>query len=131
MGQLIKLTSKRYLTDDETVQIAMHEECCAFRLRIWRDATGAAIVLASQLPRGASPSWASSRLANLSYQVHLGFSTVRMINFEDEMVYGDHALFAVEFTSIGHGLRRYLTHAVRRASRWSELEFMVGTAIDR
>jgi hypothetical protein len=129
--QIRILSPSRYLTDDEIVEIAMHEECCAFRLRIWRDATSPAIVLASQLPGGPSPSWASSRLANLAYQVHLGFSVERMINFEDETVCGERVLFAVAFTFVGYGLRRYLTHAVRRPSRWSELELMVGAAIDR
>jgi hypothetical protein len=128
--QLENLTRKSYLTDDETVEIAMHGEYNRFRLRIWRGAEGPAIVLASQLTGGPSPSWASSRLANLARQVYLGFSAERMITFEDEMVCGEQLLFVVEFTSIGYGLRRYLTHPDRRPCRWLELEFLVG-AIDR
>jgi len=103
----------------------------AFRLKIWRGKSLPAVVLASQLAGGPSPSWASSRLANLAYRAHLGFSAERMINFGDEMVCGEHVLFAVDFTAIGYGLRRYLTQAVRRPCRWFELEFMVGTGIDR
>jgi len=129
--QLRNLSPSRYLTDDETVEITMYGECCAFRMRIWRAKTGPAIVLASQVTGGASPSWASSRIANLAYQVYLGYSTERTLNFEDETVRGERRLFLVEFTSHGHGLRRYLTRAIRRTCRWSNLEDLVGCAIAR
>jgi hypothetical protein len=129
--QIRNLSPSRYLTDDEIVEITMHGEWCAFRLRIWRAKTGPSIVLASQVTGGASPSWASSRLANLANQVYLGFSTERTLNFEDEIVRGERRLFLVEFTSHGHGLRRYLTHGIRRTYRWSILEDLVGGAVAR
>jgi hypothetical protein len=129
--QVRNLSPNRYLTDDETVEITMHGECYPFRLRIWRATSGPAIVLASQVTGGASPSWASCRLANLAYQVYLGFSTERTLNFEDEIVRGERRLFLVEFTPHGHGLRRQLTQAVRRSCRWSILEELVGGAVAR
>jgi hypothetical protein len=129
--QLRNLSPNRYLTDDEIVELAVCGECCTFRMRVWRGKTGPAIILVSQVTGGASPSWASSRLANLAYQVYLGFSTERTLNFEDEIVRGERRLFLVEFTSQGHGLRRYLTQAVRRSCRWSILEEFVGGAIAR
>jgi hypothetical protein len=129
--QIRNLSPNRYLTDDETVEISMNGECCTFRMRIWRGKSGPAIVVISQMPAGPSPSWASSRLANLAYQVYLGFSTERTLNFEDEFVRGERRLFLVEFTSHGYGLRRYLTRAIRRPSRWAILEELLGCDVAR
>lgn len=124
------LSTSRYLTDDETVEITMHGDRSAFRMRIWRGKTGAAIVLVSQLTGGPSPSWGSCRLANLAQQVYLGFPAERSLYFEDEVVRDERRLFLVEFTPHGHGLRRYLTRAIRRSFRWSNLEEVVGSAIE-
>jgi len=122
---------KRYLTHDEIVEITLREERCQFRLRIWRGKESPAIVLASQMTGGASPSWASSRLANLAYQVYLGFTADRILNFEDEVIHRERRLFVLEFASFGHGLRRHLGQPSRRTFHWSDLEAMVGGAIPR
>jgi hypothetical protein len=129
--QIRNLSPSRYLTDDETVEISMHGECCTFRMRIWRGKYGPAIVVVSQMPAGPSPSWAGSRLANLAYQVYLGFSTEHTLNFEDEFVRGERRLFLVEFTSPGHGLRRCLTRAIRRPFQWALLEELLGSHVAR
>jgi hypothetical protein len=47
------------------------------------------------------------------------------------VVRGERRLFLVEFIPHGHGLRRYLTRAVRRPCRWSNLEDLVGGAVAR
>ena len=127
--QILNLKTSWYLTDDETVEITMRGDRTAFRMRIWRAKVGPAIVLISQLERGPSPSWASCKLANLAYRVYLGFSTACTLNFEDEIVHGNRRLFIVEFTPHGHGLRRYLTRAVRRPLPWFNLEELVGGTI--
>lgn len=123
--------ANRYLTDDETAEVTIQGACYMFRMRIWRGKPGPAIVLASQVIGGASPSWASCRLANLAYRVYLGFPEDCMLNFESEVIRGEHRLFLVEFTPHGHGLRRCLTRAVRRPFRWATLEDLIGGAVAR
>jgi hypothetical protein len=129
--QLRKMNPNRYLTDDETVELKIQGERSMFRMRIWRGESGPAIVLVSQVTGGASPIWASSQLANLAYRVYLGFRPDRMLNFEDEHVRGERRLFLVGLTPHGHGLRQYLTRAVRRPFRWSNLEDLVGETVAR
>jgi hypothetical protein len=121
--------SRRYLTDDEIVELCLRGEPCRFRLRVWRNESGPAIVLASQVNGGPSPSLASSPLANLAYQAYLGFSSRRMINFEDQLTDGEQKLFLLEFVSFGHDFRRCLTQPSRRPFHWIDLEAMVGGAI--
>lgn len=128
--QIQKLSTSRYLTDDETVEITMQGHRSAFRMRVWRGKVGSPIVPISQLAGGPSPSWGSCQLANLAYQVYLGFSTECTLNFDDEIVHGNRKLFIVEFTPHGHGLRRYLTRAVRRPLPWFNIEELVGSSIE-
>jgi hypothetical protein len=128
--QLRHTTSKRYLTHDEIVEIPLREELCQFRLRIWRGKESPAIVLTSQLTGGTSPSWASSQIANLAYQVYLGFTADRVLNFEDEVINRERRLFVLQFASFGHGLRRHLGQPSRWPCHWRDLEAMVGGAID-
>ncbi len=128
--QLRQMTSKRYLTHDEIVEIPLRGQRCDFRLRIWRGQEYPVIVLASQLAGGASPSWGSARLANLAYQVYLGFPTECVLNFEDEIIHDRRRLFYVRFTPFGHDLRRQLARQVRQAFSWADLEAMVGGAIE-
>jgi hypothetical protein len=129
--QLRHMTLKMYLTHDEIVEIVLRGVRCEFRLRIWRGKESPAIVLASQLPRGASPSWVSSQLANLAYQVYLGFTADRILNFEDEVINRERRLFVLDFASFGRGLRRHLGQPSRRPFYWSDLEAMIGGEIQR
>jgi hypothetical protein len=102
-----------------------------FRLRIWRGKAGPAVVLASQLIGGPSPSWSSSQLANLAFRVYLGFSPAGMLNFEDETIVNERALFALSFKPLGHLDRRYLPQPVRRLFRRCCLEDIVGEPVAR
>jgi hypothetical protein len=122
-------TSKKYLTDDEIVEVALCDERCSFHLRIWRGKACPAIVLVSQLGGGPSPSWSSSQFANLIQRAYLGFPAEGMLYFEDEIVLGERRLFFVQFTVFGHGLRRYLTCPYRHEFDWSVLEDMVGEVV--
>ena len=122
-------TSKKYLTDDEILEVAPYDRPCSFRLRIWRSKASPAIVLISQLAGGVSPSWSSSYTANLVHRAYLGFPEQGMNYFEDEVIFGERRLFFVRFRTFGQALRRCLTWPVRHDFDWIELEAMVGGEI--
>jgi hypothetical protein len=130
-AQILHLTSKKYLTHDEMVQVVSCGETCSFRLRIWRGKACPAIVLVSQLAGGPSPSWSSSQAANLIHRVYLGFPAEGMLYFEDEAVLGQRKLFLVEFRVLGQGPRGYLTWPSRHDFDWLDLEDMVGGEVPR
>jgi hypothetical protein len=117
----------RFLTDDEVLEILLLGDPCWFRVRIWRSKAQPSIVLVSQLPGGPSPSWATGRLANLIYRVHLGFTADGLRYFEDDIAIGQRMLSFVEFTPFGHGTRRLLVQSVRRPCSWVDLESVVGS----
>jgi hypothetical protein len=124
-------TSKRYLTDDEIVEVVLCDEPRSFHLRIWRGKACPAIVLVSQLAGGPSPSGSSSQVANLIHRAYLGFLAEGMLYFEDQTVLGKRRLFFVGFKVFGHGLRRCLTSPYRCNFDWSDLEDTVGGKVPR
>jgi hypothetical protein len=124
-------TSRRYLTDDEIVEVFSGGKREAFRLRIWRGKALPAIVLASQIVGGSSPSWSSSHLANLAFRAYLHFPDADMLNFEDETIVSERRLFFLEFRQFGHAHRCCLTEPIRRPFNWRCLEDIVGEAIAR
>lgn len=120
---------KSFLIDDELVEVLFRGDRFPYRLRIWRNKGGPAIVLTSQVPGGAPPACLRSRLANLAFRAFLGFPAEGMFYFEDERTQGGRRLLQVKFHSVGHGLRRHLIGAVERPMRWDDFFSIIGSEV--
>lgn len=120
--------SKKYLVDDDIVELTFRGCRFSYRLRVWRSHGGPAIVLASQLPSGAPPSWLRSKLANLVYQAYLCFPEQRMLYFELSLSPSKRVVQIV-FEDFGHGHRRRLFRPAERSLCWREFQTIVGSAV--
>jgi len=65
-----------YLTDDETVRCVVVPGSCTsdYRLRAWRRAGAAAVVLATPVPGGMPTFWAVRRIAHKAWAVFLHYA---------------------------------------------------------
>jgi hypothetical protein len=118
-----------HLVDDEIIEVAFRGHRFSYRLRIWRARGRPAVVLVSQVPRGAPPAWLRSRLANLAYRAYLGFPSEGMLYFEDEESPGGRRLTRVHFATLGPELRRHLVEPVEQLARWDDLHRVLGCEV--
>ncbi len=117
-----------YLTVDETLTILAGQQGRTVRLRIWRRADYAPVVLVSQIEGGPEPSEFTERLANLVFGAFLGLTPTGMFYFESAL---DGGLKLVDFEAIGkHTERLRLCRPRRTEFTRSNLEAVIGQAVE-
>jgi hypothetical protein len=101
-----------------------------FRIRVWRTADRAPVVLVSQAEGGPPPAWMMNRLLNHVYGGVLGYPERGMRYFMDHREIGDRALFQVFFELIGHHQRARACRPIEKLRPWEYLAAIVGQAVE-
>jgi hypothetical protein len=115
-----------WLVEDETLILPVKGHDEAFRLRIWRTQGEPAIVLVSQLPGFVRPCKATERLANAVKSSYLNHDPRGMFYFEKNK----DDLQSVNFVSVGHGLRAWITRPKHRTVPPNFLDEIVGQVVE-